>query len=127
MIDRLTRFPAPQQHRVANNADPKRRVMHVDMDAFFGSVEQADNPHLRGRPVIVGGGHGGRGVVTAASYECRAYGVHSGMPASEARRLCPEAVFVGVNARQYLDVSRRLRDMFAASWKRFRSMRRFSI
>jgi DNA polymerase-4 len=87
--------------------------MHVDMDAFFAAVEQAGNPYLRGRPVVVGGAHGGRGVVTTASYECRIHGIHSGMSGAEARRLCPEAIFVGVNARHYIDVSRRLKEIFA--------------
>jgi len=62
---------------------------------------------------VVGGAHGGRGVVTTASYECRVYGVHSGMSAADARRLCPDAIFVGVNAKQYMHVSRRLREIFA--------------
>ena len=81
--------------------------MHVDLDAFFVAVEQARNPELRGRPVIVGGDPDGRGVVSTASYEARVYGIHSGMALSIARRLCPQAIFVRGNFRDYEDVSQR--------------------
>ena len=81
-----------------------RWIMHLDMDAFYAAVEQADNPELRGRPVIVGGSH--RGVVSAASYEARVYGVHSALPMFQARKLCPQGVFLPVHMSRYREVSR---------------------
>jgi DNA polymerase-4 len=84
-----------------------RTILHVDLDAFFAAVEQRDRPELRGRPVIVGGGGpGDRGVVSAASYEARRYGVHSAMPLRTAGRLCPHAVFLPVDGAKYQGVSR---------------------
>jgi DNA polymerase IV len=83
-------------------------IMHVDMDAFFASVEQARRPELRGRPVIVGGRRERRSVVAAASYEARAFGVHSAMPVAQAERLCPQAVFLPGDMAAYVAVHRRL-------------------
>jgi DNA polymerase-4 len=84
-----------------------RTILHVDLDAFFAAVEQRDRPELRGRPVVVGGGGpGDRGVVSAASYEARKFGVHSAMPLRTAGRLCPDAVFLPVNGAKYQSVSR---------------------
>ena len=90
-----------------------RKIIHVDMDAFYASVEQRDNPALRGRPVIVGGRPEARGVVAACSYEARAFGVRSAMPAAHAQRLCPAAVFLRPRMQHYADISRQIRAIFA--------------
>src|SRR5687768_1122565 len=82
------------------------------MDAFYASVEQRDRPELRGRPVIVGGDPSSRGVVAACSYEARKFGVHSAMPAGQAKRLCPDAVFVRPRMARYVEVSGQVRDIF---------------
>jgi len=90
-----------------------RTIIHVDMDAFYASVEQRDRPELRGRPVIVGADPRGRGVVSAASYEARRFGVHSAMPISRAARLCPDAAFLAVDRDKYASVSRQLMGILA--------------
>mgnify|MGYP000126738739 FL=1 len=91
---------------------PPRKIIHVDMDAFYASVEQRDDPSLRGRPVVVAW-RGMRSVVCAASYEARRFGVRSAMPAVRAERLCPEAVFVPPDFTRYRAVSRQVREIFA--------------
>ncbi|MEW6266392.1 MAG: DNA polymerase IV [Thermodesulfobacteriota bacterium] len=88
-----------------------RTIIHLDMDAFYASVEALDNPDLKGRPVIVGGtSH--RGVVSAASYEARKYGIHSSQPMVAARRLCPQAVFLPPRMKRYQEVSSRIFEIF---------------
>lgn len=89
-----------------------RKIIHVDMDAFFASVEQRDHPQYRNRPVLVGGSPQGRGVVAAASYEARKFGIHSAMPASRAIKLCPHAVFLKPRFEVYKEVSARIREIF---------------
>ncbi len=100
-IQRVNDVPAPP---------PLRKIIHVDMDAFYASVEQRDNPELRGKPLAVGGGV--RGVVAAASYEARRFGVHSAMPAVTARRRCPELIFVKPRFDAYREVSNQIRAIF---------------
>jgi DNA polymerase IV len=91
---------------------PPREIIHVDMDAFYASVEQRDRPELRGKPLIVGGDPRGRGVVAACSYEARKFGVRSAMPGAQARRLCPDAVFVPPRMARYAAVSAQIREIF---------------
>jgi DNA polymerase IV len=86
--------------------EPDTVWFHVDLDAFYASVEQRDDPSLKGRPVIVGAAPGRRGVVSACSYEARAFGVRSAMPISQAYRRCPGGAFLPVRMERYLEVSR---------------------
>lgn len=91
-----------------------RKIIHVDMDAFYASIEQRDDPELAGRPVAVGGSASGRGVVMAASYEARPAGVHSAMPSAHAKRLCPDLVFVRPRMETYKEEGYRIREIFHA-------------
>src|ERR1700741_5004171 len=90
-----------------------RKIIHIDMDAFYASVEQRDNPELRGKPVAVGGSRE-RGVVAAASYEARQFGVHSAMPSIIAKRKCPDLIFVKPRFDAYKAISLQIREIFAA-------------
>src|SRR5947207_10079943 len=106
MAQALNQNPATMQ----SDERPPRKIIHVDMDAFYASVEQRDHPELKGQPVAVGGGH--RGVVMAASYEARKFGVRSAMPSVTAKRLCPDLIFVEPRFDVYRAVSQQLRAIF---------------
>ncbi len=101
-----------QDRGVAHEPARQRKIIHVDMDAFYASVEQRDNPELRGKPVAVGGSRE-RGVVAAASYEARKFGVRSAMPSVTAKRRCPDLIFVNPRFDAYKAVSRQIRAIFA--------------
>src|SRR5262249_3106503 len=104
-----SRAPGPLRQL---EASPMGMILLIDMDAFFASVEQAQHPPLRGQPVIVCGDPERRGVVTAASYEARRFGVHAAMPLQEARRLCPQAHYVEGNPEKYVGISLQLLDLY---------------
>ncbi len=91
---------------------PIRKIIHIDMDAFYASVEQRDRPELKGKPVIVGGDPQARGVVAACSYEARKFGIHSAMASATAYRLCPDAVFLRARFDVYRTVSAQIREIF---------------
>ena len=96
----------------SGEAGRSRKIIHIDMDAFYASVEQRDNPDLRGKPVAVGGSRE-RGVVAAASYEARKFGVHSAMPSIAAKRKCPDLIFVKPRFDAYKAISLQIREIFA--------------
>ena len=100
--------PSPE-HEVTS-PETTRIIAHLDLDAFYAAVEQLDNPHLRGKPVLVGG-RSNRGVVTTASYEARRFGIHSGMPTYQALRRCPRAIVVPARFSRYGECSRRVMDL----------------
>ena len=93
------------------NQAEERKIIHIDMDAFYASVEQMDNPDLKGKPIAVGGSKL-RGVVAAASYEARKFGVRSAMPSSTAARLCPELIFVRPRFDRYQEISSQIKAIF---------------
>jgi DNA polymerase IV len=103
---------APSDPEQAVSTAPHRKIIHIDMDAFYASVEQRDNPELRGKPVAVGGSRE-RGVVAAASYEARRFGVRSAMPSVTAKRQCPDLIFVKPRFEIYKAISRQIREIFA--------------
>ena len=90
-----------------------RKIIHIDMDAFYASVEQRDNPMYRGKPIVVGGSPEGRGVVATASYEARKFGIHSAMSSKRAMQLCPEVLFIRPRFNVYKEVSAKLREIFS--------------
>lgn len=109
----LARFRAKHDAFEALSAEASPSILHVDMDAFFVSVELLERPELRGKAVIVGGGPDQRGVVTAASYEARKFGVHSAMPLRTAGRLCPHGIFLDSNHAKYSEWSERIAKILA--------------
>ena len=90
----------------------QRKIIHIDMDAFYASIEQRDNPALKGKPVIVGGNPQSRGVVATCSYEARQYGIHSAMPCKTAYKRCPYALFVRPRFEVYKQVSYEICEIF---------------
>lgn len=103
---------AQEERAIAPIASGSRKIVHIDMDAFYASVEQRDSPELRGKPVAVGGA-AERGVVAAASYEARKFGVHSAMPSLIAKRKCPELMFVAPRFEVYKAISLQIRAIFS--------------
>ena len=89
-----------------------RKIIHIDMDAYFASIEQRDNPDLRGKPVVVGGDPNSRGVVATCSYEARKFGIHSAMSSAKAFKLCKHVIFVRPRFEVYLNVSQQIRQIF---------------
>src|ERR671928_1574070 len=110
--DHSSSFPTSGSGESSNEPEPQRRIVHVDLDAFYASVEQRDNPELRGKPVAVGGSHQ-RGVVAAASYEARRFGIHSAMASVTAKRKCPDLIFVKPRFDVYRAISLQVREIFA--------------
>jgi len=110
--DKSANGTAPQQQGAAAEPLRQRKIIHIDMDAFYASVEQRDNPELRDKPVAVGGSRE-RGVVAAASYEARRFGVRSAMPSVTAKRQCPDLIFVKPRFDAYKAVSLQIREIFA--------------
>jgi DNA polymerase-4 len=96
---------------IEKNSNAERKIIHIDMDAFFAQIEQRDHPEYKNKPLIVGGPLN-RGVISTASYEARKYGLYSGMPLVRAKRLCPDGIFVPVDMEKYLEESCKIREIF---------------
>ena len=92
--------------------EKNRKIIHIDMDAFYASIEQRDNPKYKGKPLIVGGDPNRRGVVATCSYEARKYGIHSAMSAKEALRRCPQLIFCPVRKNYYREISKQIQEIF---------------
>ena len=93
-------------------APPLRKIIHVDMDMFYAAVEMRDRPELRGKPLVVGGRPDSRSVATTANYEARKFGIHSGMSCAQARRLCPQCLFIPPDFKKYQQVSEQIHAIF---------------
>ena len=91
---------------------PLRKIIHVDMDMFYAAVEMRDRPELRGKPLVVGGRPDSRSVATTANYEARKFGIHSGMSCAQARRLCPQCLFIPPDFKKYRQVSEQIQAIF---------------
>jgi DNA polymerase IV len=106
----IANFPAKVSESRATLS--MRKILHIDMDAFYASIEQKDHPFLRGKPLIVGGDPQGRGVVAACSYEARKFGIRSAMPCKRAVKLCPQAIFTPPRMERYVEISSSIMEMF---------------
>ena len=101
-----------QKLRITGVMQEIKQIIHVDMDAFYASVEQMDNPKLKGKPLVVGGRQEERGVVAASSYEARKFGIHSAMPTSQAMRLCKQLIIMPVRMSRYSEISKQINRIF---------------
>ena len=108
----VTTYDGNGREAMKNMHKRTRAILHLDLDAFYASIEQRDHPQYRGKPVIVGGSPDRRGVVATASYEARKFGLHSAMPSRTAQRLCPEGIFLPARFEVYRAVSHEVMTIF---------------